>query len=141
MLMDGECDWYMAGGLLLRDGVKGEYCRKLTIVGDPFFEHGLGYVLPKNSTLTDTLSHATLKLKEQGKLVNPSESAAKDQCPDVTDSAMTWQKLSGFFICAYAILILFAVITIFDQHYYTPPKEEENVTNDNEAIARVLSEV
>lgn len=124
-LLNGKCDWFMAGGSLLQEGVNGRFCRKLTVVGKPFFEHGMSYVLPKNSSITDRLSIATLRIVEENRLQTLVAYGATHSCPDITDSTMTWDRLSGFFYVVYAMLGFFAAFTVIDQCFLRSRPEAE----------------
>jgi hypothetical protein len=76
----GNCDFFFnLGGQVLFEA-NGRHCDTLIAVGHPFFETSVGFVLPRQSNLTDTMSMETLRLREENQLVNSTQYAHQFVC-------------------------------------------------------------
>jgi hypothetical protein len=76
----GICDFFFnLGGQVLFEA-NGRHCDTLIAVGHPFFETTVGFVLPRKSNLTDTMSMETLRLREENQLANSTQYAHQFVC-------------------------------------------------------------
>lgn len=73
--------------------IRNRYCGELTAVGQSFWETSVGFLLPQNSSLTKPMSWETLLLQEQDKLISSKASAEREQCQEITDATLNWDKL------------------------------------------------
>ena len=91
------------------------YCGRLTLVGEPFFEHVSGYVLPKGSPLTDPMNEAVLMLRQTNGLIT---AASRGQaCNDPGEkNQVGMAQLNLFFGISYGgyfVILIIAFITRF----------------------------
>jgi hypothetical protein len=101
-LKDGSCDFFYESGGLAGSTVKGQFCRRLELVGEPFFDHIASFVLPKSSPLTANMSMSTFRLREQDVLVSTASYLASIDCAPVVDGTVGWDKMRIFFYSCYA---------------------------------------
>jgi hypothetical protein len=107
---DTGCDFYFAAGAEAVWFVTGEYCKRLTIAGSSFYNIERSFILPKGSPLTHEMTLMTLKLRESGQLQSAAEytKSHRQDCPEAMPSVkMTWEKLAGFFILTWMVLLVF----------------------------------
>lgn len=102
----------MAATSTLQTAASGDYCGDFTVVGEPFYDVNVGFVLPRGSRFTYPLSHETLKLHQQDVLGSPLEAANQQKCNYGNDSTtqLSWSLLGIVFyvswIGLFAILVL-----------------------------------
>jgi hypothetical protein len=65
-----------------------KYCGRLSPVGAKFYDMGLSFLLPKNSSLTTPLSQATLALRDRGKIQSIGDFLAKQKCSVYTGATV-----------------------------------------------------
>jgi hypothetical protein len=90
----GTCDYFFTLGGQILWQVNGRYCNSLMAVGKPFFHTSVGFVLPKNSNLTDFLTLDTLRLRQENQLINSTQYASRFTCN--IDSNFTLVSFSRF---------------------------------------------
>jgi hypothetical protein len=79
-VLDGTCDYFFTlGGQILWE-TNGRYCNSLSVVGAPFFQTTVSILLPKQSNLTEPMSLATLRLREENQIMNSSQYANQFTC-------------------------------------------------------------
>jgi hypothetical protein len=76
----GFCDYFFTLGGQVLWQVNGRYCNSLMAVGKPFFHTSVGFVLPKNSNLTNLLTLETLRLRQENQLINSTQYAGRFTC-------------------------------------------------------------
>jgi hypothetical protein len=65
-----------------------KHCGRLSPVGAKFYDMGLSFLLPKNSSLTTPLSQATLALRDVGKIQSIADLLAKQKCSVYTGATV-----------------------------------------------------
>jgi hypothetical protein len=109
------CDFFFAPGAATQWSVTGLFCKRLSIVGSPFYDIERSFVLSKGSPLTTLLTRETLRLRETGRLQSASEYTKSHlpACPaEIPDVRMTWEKLTWFFILSWLVLIALLTLRI-----------------------------
>lgn len=109
---NGKCKFFMAATSTIAVASHKVLCGDFSVVGETFFRMSIGYVLPKNSPLTELLSIATLELQQEGFLKTPLE-YANDVFPPPCDVGSSQRiglgRLGSFllagFLCQLSILI------------------------------------
>jgi hypothetical protein len=123
------CDLYFTSGGATGSAVAGEYCKKLVLVGSPFYPVGLSFVVPKASPMLRQLTQETLNLKEQG-LILTMEKFIEDNistCKSADNESLTFNQLSVFFYISYGVLfVIFIVRVIF--RYFGSGKDSDQVS-------------
>lgn len=110
-----SCKFSSALGSTLLHAVVGRYCGKLIQTGEPFFEGGISYVMPKGSPLTPMLSNATLKLKVEGALPSVLEYLGRnDKCILRNDPTLSFSRLRIFFFVAFGVCFLVFLEMVID---------------------------
>lgn len=110
-----ECKFSFALGSTLLDAASGRYCDILVPTGEPFFEGGTSFVLPRGSNFTQSMSNETLILKAQGLLPSIQEYLRTEtSCRLSTSPVLTFKKLRLFFLLAYAVCFVIFLEMMLD---------------------------
>jgi hypothetical protein len=88
-VLSGKYDYFYSLGGQVAWAATGKYCGKLALVGDSFFQNSVGYLLPRNSVLTNEFSRAILQLREMDKIPLSTDYAEhRDTCPPIMNPTL-----------------------------------------------------
>lgn len=135
-----ECHYMACLRSVVAEEVNGRRCGKIVITGEPVFEKGLSFVLPKGSNLTDQLSVATETILLKHSIPNLREyNSRRGDCSLHDSTSLSFRRLYIFFIMAYgACLLIFAEMILDPQttiHKSDGSDIEEAVSSKTQKIA------
>lgn len=117
----------MALGSTLTYAASGRYCGTLVLTGEPFFEGGISFVLPKGSNFTTEVSNATLQMKADGSLPSLEDTLrGQTECRLGTEPVLTFKKLRIFFFLAYAACLAVLLEMVMDPQSIKKRRAENN---------------
>eukprot|EP00177_Eucheuma_denticulatum_P000902 GFKZ01001638.1.p2 GENE.GFKZ01001638.1~~GFKZ01001638.1.p2 ORF type:complete len:243 (+),score=24.64 GFKZ01001638.1:1064-1792(+) len=131
-----ECRFGVAGGSSISQASTGRYCQTLVETGRPFFEGGLGIVLPRGSPFKEMMDNATLKLQSDGALPSVEDYLSQQgECSVSTDNGLTFGRLRFFFVIAYIVcgVLLIEMIVALCMGDGRKPAEQERADDDGKA--------
>lgn len=123
---EGRCKFFMAAESTVTVASKRSFCGTLSAVGETFYPMSIGYVLPKNSPLTEHLSIATLQFQQEGLLKNPIEYGKESfqaNCSDEIALSVGWERLGTFFYFVFAGQAAVFIYMLFDRRELSPSEE------------------
>jgi hypothetical protein len=88
LVLSKRCDYMFATSGNIISNANPKYCGRLSAVGAKFYDVGLSFLLPKNSSLTTPLSKATLALRDSGKLQSIGDFLSKQKCSVYTGATV-----------------------------------------------------
>lgn len=81
------------------------WCPKYSIVGEPFFETDIGFVIPKHSPYKEPLSAVTRRLHEQDRFDSARTIAMRRPCNDTEVAKINHNKMAFFFFCFFGTAV------------------------------------
>lgn len=128
----GECQFAVALKATLHWSASNKYCGKVELIGKPFFNTGLSFVLPKGSPYLDELSRATLALRNHDSIPSPDQYISRqvESCQFQNRPLISLRKLRIFFILSFAVVFVIFLEMIFDPQ--SVPDEDFNGNFDVE---------
>lgn len=106
---NSECRFLLASKTTLETASQGDYCGRLSLVGEDFSPNALSYVLPLDSPYTSDFSKVTLELQRKDQIVHATDFSTTSPCVPKVQSQLTWSQLRVFFYVSYGCLGLMAV--------------------------------
>lgn len=134
--MTKKCRYVVALGATATSAVHGKYCRKLVVVGEPFFKGGLSFVLPRRSNWTSIMSKATMRLRESDSIPTIQDYVEREgRCDVGVSHTLAFDKLMWFFICAFGAAGVVFLVMVVDPRKPLPRESQDTnqtVTMSNE---------
>lgn len=118
---EGQCKYFMAASSTLTAAAENEHCNVLSVVGKPFGgSFSVGFVLPKNSSITEPISIATLKLHQKEGFPTLVEYGTPEKCK-ISSSAnrLDWSKMNIVFYVTWTLHGLMLVYMFTDRRQRT----------------------
>lgn len=127
-----ECNYFFGSTTLVEFFAAGEFCNRVSVVGESFSEKSSGFVAPNGANYTSVLNEITLELHEQNLLEDPVRHITRGRdCAPPQSNRVSLQQLGSFVILAYATLIcLFIFVVCYPQE--KKRNREAQVLNDSE---------
>lgn len=88
-------------------------CPKYSVVGEPFFGTGIGFIVPKNSPYKMPLSWTTRVLREHDAFPSARTIAMRTPCNDTNAAKITHVRLRFFFIVFYGVALYLICAQIY----------------------------
>jgi hypothetical protein len=121
-VLNGNYDYFYSLAGQVAWAANGKYCGKLALVGDSFFQNSVGFLLPRNSALTNEMSRGILQLREMDKIPSSTEYALRSKkCPPIMNPTLVRLLRSNFFfsrgipvflLCSFAYVCLSCFLTM-----------------------------
>lgn len=124
-LMDptSSCKFLLISRLSAEHLLSENYCSKLLLVGEPFFSGGVHFVLPKNSSYTETLRSATLEVRTSF-VDEDGNFKSGEKCRQGQTFGLQFDTLRTFFYCAYGVFGLLLLVAIWKRVWKHTTKKE-----------------
>jgi hypothetical protein len=104
-VLNGNYDYFYSLAGQVAWAANGKYCGKLALVGDSFFQNSVGFLLPRNSALTNEMSRGILQLREMDKIPSSTEYALRSKkCPPIMNPTLVRLFRSKFLSSPVAYL-------------------------------------
>lgn len=128
-VVSGKCKFFLAATSTISIASKSSFCGDLSIVGEKFYKMSIGYILPKDSPLTEPLSMETLQLQQDGLLKTPSEygeEAFPSTCGIQSSQRIGWGQLGLFFYVVTSAQCLMLVCLLLERPEVTAREQSPN---------------
>lgn len=101
LLRQKKCDYFLLLASTMSYFANGRYCGELVATGEPFFTGGLSFLLPKNSSLGEAFTAATLQMAMNGQLDTIEQFMDRQgiaQCWNGRSTRLNFHRLRFFFV-------------------------------------------